>query len=262
MPELEPVDRRLDRPFDRFDPFDARLGAAVQGFADRAQTRVDAVAVANRAIGHQRTGPWAVLGRAIPVPVSILVLLALLLAGLAWTVQGGAPWERRTALVPAPMTTPIANPAPSATASPAPAYSPDGQGDERVKGTEMIVVVTQPAQQQVGAVLQMRGGAATVSMAMDDPRLVGTGTWSFGSDGYGTTATVWGTYHLQNAAGAWDGTCSGGTWNAGTGGVRTCSLAGTGGYAGYAYVFNVTQTALGSGVVEGVIYPGPIQIGP
>lgn len=237
------------------DPFDARLEHAVHAFADRAQTSVDAAAVAGRAIGRRRTGVWAVLGHSVPVAVSVLVLSALLLAILAWSLQAGAPWDGRNSAVPPTTATPTI-----AAVTPTPGHSPDGQGDEVVEGTESIVLTTQYTEKQVGAVQQLRGGVVTTTAVMNDPRASGTGTWRVSVDAYTAVGPDWGTYRLENAEGAWEGTCSGGTWGAGDGAMRTCWLTGSGAFVGYSYFLYATWASPGPGRVQGVIYPGsPVE---
>ena len=239
------------------DTFDARLERAVHAFADRALTSLDAVAVAERAIGRRRTGVWSVLGRSVPVPVSILVLAALLLAIFAWSLQVGARWDGRNSVVVAPTATPAPTvPAATPTLMPAPGRSPDGEGDEVVEGTESVVVTTEYTEVQVGQVQQLRGGVVTTTAVMNDPRVSGTGTWQTSVDAYTTVGPQWGTYRLENATGAWEGTCSGGTWDAGDGAMRTCWLTGSGAYAGYSYFLYAAWTTPGPGRVQGVIYPG------
>ncbi len=235
MPEPSPV-----------DPFDARLERAVHGFADQAQTHVDAAAVAARVARRRRMGAWAVLGHEVPIPVAMLLLLLLLLTLMIWTVAGGGPVDRR------------GDSAPLVIASAEP--QTDGQGGEAIRGTESLVIVTQPVETTVDGVVRRRGGEAAVATAMNDPRLTGTGTWRFDADDRSQVGVEWGTYTLRNAEGAWAGTCTGGTWGDGAAGTRSCALIGSGGYAGYSSYIAVTQTALGSGVVEGVIYPGsPVE---
>jgi hypothetical protein len=236
------------------DPFDARLQAAVRAFADRVDTRVDAAAMAERTIGTRQTGIRAALGRSVPVPVSLLLLLALLLAMLIASL-GGAPWDRRFAVVPVATASPASSDTPLRAAWPPPAT--DGKGPEIVSGTETIVILAQPTGQTTASQPSLHGGAAAVVTDINDPRVTGSGTWRFDREAHGAIAAESGRYHLENGDGAWDGTCRGGTWDAGTASVRGCWLTGTGAYDGYTFVFNMTRTALGSGAVEGVIYPGP-----
>jgi hypothetical protein len=94
------------------DPFDARLTTAVRAFADRAETGVDAVAVAGRAMGRRRAGAFAWLGHPLPVPAWIVLLVGLLLAGLFGSaVMVGVLRDDRVSVVPA------VSPGPSAMAS-------------------------------------------------------------------------------------------------------------------------------------------------
>ncbi len=63
-----------------------------------------------------------------------------------------------------------------------------------------------------------------------------------------------GTYSLHTAEGGWQGPCRGASARSRM--TRTCWLTGSDAYAGLTYYLVVTETAQGSGAVEGVIYPG------
>jgi hypothetical protein len=71
-------------------PFEARLTVAVRSFADRADTRVDATAVAERSIRHRPSGGAGWLRRTVSVPVWILLVIALLVALFAAALQVGS----------------------------------------------------------------------------------------------------------------------------------------------------------------------------
>jgi hypothetical protein len=239
------------------DPLDARLTAAVRAIADRAQTSVDATATAERAMRHRRVGPPTWLGYAVPVPVAILVLLLVLVMALAITLGAGAGRDQRGILPPAPDTTPVTaarSPDSSPLASPDPAV--DGTGDEVVWGTDdgAAVATTDLTVTTAGGVTKVRGATYVSMTTMSDPRVSGTGTWSLNDDDHGTTGPAWGAYRLENAGGAWAGTCSGGV--TGDGFVRSCWLTGSGGYDGFFYYLTETL-AQGVGDVRGVITPGP-----
>ncbi len=111
---------------------------------------------------------------------------------------------------------------------------------------------------RAGATTQLRDGVITVTTRMSDPRVSGTGTWRVSADLYPTTGPRWGTYRLENAAGAWDGTCSGAAWDTGSGGAWSCRLTGSGAYDGYSYLFSATTSDQGIDDVRGVIVPGPL----
>jgi hypothetical protein len=166
------------------DPFEARLTAAVRSFAGRAETSVDAMAVAERTVRRRRTGSLGALGRLLPVPVSLLLLLALLLAMLAWSVQVGAPWGNRAVLLaPAPSATPT----PTATTAPiaTPVPSTSGTGDQHVVGT-MTGSLTTPYMSTPGpnGMTYIRGGVMTAMSAANDPRASGVATFTFNLDTY------------------------------------------------------------------------------
>ena len=219
------------------DPFDARLEHAAHAFADRAQTSVDAVAVAGRAIGHRPTGVASVLSRAVPVPVPLLVVAALMLAFAGWSVSGGGPFPVRIWL--GPVATPTASPTP--TPSPTPSVAPTapalvtgtGSSTGRSPGT---------ATPGEDGTAHWQGIVIDVVTTMDDPRVSGTGTFRLSSDASGQLGFVWGTFHLDAAGGSWEGTCTGAMWEGLTpfydgvaGATQSCWLQGTGSYAGMTF---------------------------
>jgi hypothetical protein len=235
------------------DPFDARLEAAVHGFADRAQTSVDAAAVAERAMRRRHRGGFAWLGVAVPVPVSILLVLGLLVLALVASLGIGAPRRGQDAALPVVVVSPGAASLPPAMPDPA----SDGQGDEVVGGAATLTLTTPYTESRAGATTQLRDGVITVTTRMSDPRVSGTGTWRVSADLHPTTGPRWGAYRLENAAGAWDGPCSGAAWDAGSGGAWSCRLTGSGAYDGYSYLSWATTGDSGIDDVRGVIYPGP-----
>ena len=236
------------------DPFDARLEAAVHGFADRAQTNVDAAATAERAMRHRHRGRLAWLGVAVPVPVSILVVLTLLVLALVASLGIGAPRRGQDAALPIVAVSPGAASPPAAR----PDLASDGKGDEVVGGGATLTLTTPYTYSRAGATTQLRDGVITVTTRMSDPRVSGTGTWRVNADLHPTTGPGWGTYRLENAAGAWDGTCSGAAWDAERGGAWSCRLTGSGAYDGYSYLFSATTSDPGIDDVRGVIVPGPL----
>ena len=161
------------------DPFDTRLEAAVHGFADRAQTSVDAAATAERAMGHRHRGRLAWLGVAVPVPVSILFALGLLVLALVASLGVGAPRRGQDAALPILVASPgVASP----TAPTSPDPGSDGQADEVVAGTAILALTTPYTGSRSGATTQLRDGVITVTTRMSDPRVSGTGTWRVSAD--------------------------------------------------------------------------------
>jgi hypothetical protein len=233
------------------DPLDARLTAAVHAYADRAVTRVAAAAVAERAIGRRRSGAVAWLGRPLPVSASIVILAGLLLAVFGWSLGSGGRWDRA---IPAP----VATPTPTEDAVP----SADSGRPAHVSGTETLDITAQPTSDDGGRATQLRDGVATVAAAMTDARVGGTGTFTFSADAYPVVGPAWGTFHLDNENGAWDGTCSGGTRSGGARGdgwpaIWTCWLVGSGGYEGFTYYRHVTSIPGETRArVEGIVFPG------
>jgi hypothetical protein len=234
------------------DPFETRLTAAVRSFAGRAETRVDAAAVAEQVVGSRRRSLGA-LGRVVPVPVSILLLLGLLLAMLAWSIGGGAPWSNR-ALVALPQ--PTASQSPAEAVSPTPAPTTNGQGAQHVTGSARLVLAKAPSRTMQAGVTRERGGISTITALMTDRRVSGTGTFTFNRDVYGTVATEWGALHLASDQGTWDGTCRGRSLVAGETATWACWLVGGGTYAGYSYYVEHRWTKQGAGQLEGLLYPG------
>jgi hypothetical protein len=238
------------------DPFDARLAAAVHAFADRAETRVDAMAVAERAVGRRRAGVVAWLTRAVPVPVYTLIALGLLLGALAVTAQVGGPWNRPAPVIPAPTSAPAPAATPAPTATPTPVPPTDGKGDERVVGTFTMDLSTPYTQSVVGDVVRYRGGVATVTLSMNDGRVSGTAAYSFSVDVYSVAGSEWGSLDLVTDQGSWKGPCSGGSWTAGSGLLLSCWLSGSGAYDGYTYYLVLSKPVGESPAAEGIVYPG------
>ena len=91
---------------------------------------------------------------------------------------------------------------------------------------------------------QMRGLTATATDTMDDPRVSGTGAIVGNWDGYGDVGTQWGTYRLENANGAWEGTWRGVIWNRGGGTEHTMWLTGSGAYEGLTYYAHIKAASM------------------
>jgi hypothetical protein len=162
---------------------------------------------------------------------------------------------------PTPVPTPKVITAPPATPKP----MTDGKGDEHIVGVITNAVLSTPyTRTTVGATGQIkeliRGGVATFTMDMNDARVNGTATWAFSIDAYGVVGSEWGPLRLATDQGAWDGTCSGGSWSEGDGLVASCWLAGSGAYKGYTYYMTFTGPSNGdkngNGIVQGIVFPG------
>jgi len=111
-----------------------------------------------------------------------------------------------------------------------------------VTGTETFVSFTPGDTQMVGDVEQMRGASAVHTVEMSDPRLSGTLTVSVDLDEYppGDFGVQWGTYRLENEAGAWAGQWSGVFW--------TPPDGGGGGHSAW----DLSAWAVGEGDYEGL----------
>lgn len=241
MPELE--------------PFDARLGTAVHAFADRAQTSVDAAAVAQHAMRHRRAGRLGWLAVPVPVPVSILVILVLLVPALALSLGFGVARDRGGAVLPVQTASPTPAAPTVATHAPQAIAASDGRGDDIVTGTVTLVLAVPYTESRAGDVTRLRDGEITVTIHASDARITGTGTWLANADLYSAAGPQWGTLRLENAGGAWDGTCSGSAWDGGDSAAWSCWLTGSGAYDGYSHYFSATWNRPGAGDVRGVTVP-------
>jgi len=231
------------------DRFERNLAVAVRTFADRADTGVDPMAVAQQAIGQRRFASLTWFGRPLPITAAILLLLALLVALLAWTLQVGGRPDSHLSVVPATAATA------SAPTAPSPRPSTDGIGEEYVSGTGSFVIVDPGSSSTVGNATQVGGYVATSTDTMSDPRVTGTGSLLLTIDEYGTVGTEWGTYRLENAGGAWEGPVAGAGWGGGEAGTVSGWLPGSGSYEGYTYYIRVRSSGLQT-ELSGVIYPG------
>jgi hypothetical protein len=223
--------------------FERRLAQALRRYAAEAEEDIDPVAVAHLAVAENaRPKTWPErLGRRprlLTRPVPVLVLTGVLVAVIVASIQ----------LLPQQLYRPAA----SLPSSPAPAV---GTGAAHVTGTE--------TQTQLNAGTQASGAVRdrilTTTDAADDARVSGTGTLQISIDYHGTVGSVWGTYRLENAGGAWQGSVTGATDTGGTYSDIWGWLAGSGAYEGYTYYFH----ADGSGALkfDGIIYPGPAPVG-
>lgn len=158
---------------------------------------------------------------------------------------------------PAPTLPPTAEPTATPTAAPTPKPTPtpvpvtDGEGDEAVVGTQSGSITTSYTLERVGDVLQYRDGVVTTIDTMNDPRVTGTGTYTFNLDEYTTVGREWATYRLENAGGTWEGACTGANYSEDVISIMACWLVGSGEYEGYTYY----QFRDGE-QLKGVIYKG------
>lgn len=185
-------------------------------------------------------------------------ILALVAVTAIVAACGGAGATATTSPTSTPVPTPEKITPPPSTPMP----TTPGTGDQHVTGSVTNAVLSTPyARTKVsradGVTEEIRGGVATMTYEMNDARVSGKATWTFGIDLYTNVGTEWFAFHLATDKGTWDGPCSGGAWNEGDGGVWSCWLTGSGGYAGYTYFLIQTGPANGN-ISQGVIYPGPI----
>ena len=220
------------------DPLESRLESGIRAFADRALTSVDAAATAEHARHHGRTARLSWPGIAVPIPVSILVVLALLLLALALSLGAGAAWDRQSSVLPIALASPSA-PAPashnpSPTPRPTPTVAPDapanatGTGSSTVQSPGTITLDTKGIAHRQGVVIELTAD-------MDDPRVTGTGTYQLDIDASGAFGFASGSLRLITADGAWEGSCTGSTWNDLRAGDLSCWLVGSAAHAGLTY---------------------------
>lgn len=240
------------------DPLDVKLTAAVRSYADRADTRVDAMAVAGRVVRQRRFGALGLFGRTVPVPVSILLLLAFIaLLAFSMTVGGLSPIR-----LPGLVVDSAASPMPAVTASPTPVPTPSpipadpmapafatGTGRTTIEARGTTTVDKAGIAHTVGVVL-------VVVTAMGDPRLTGTGTYRLAVDASGKLGFASGTLRLENAGGAWEGRCTGATRDGLADGTFSCWLVGSGAYAGLTYYVSHHIAASGGDTLTGVVLEG------
>jgi hypothetical protein len=188
---------------------------------------------------------------------SIRTFGSLAAAALLAAACTGATATSTPAVTSTPSDTPVATVTPGPTPAPSPTPNPttDGVGPEYVTGTSNPIVTKQGTQTVVGDVTQVRGQEMTDSGTMNDPRLAGTGVITLNTDIYGNVASEWGTSRIENAKGAWEGTWTGASWNAGSATAVSGWLVGSGDYAGYTYFFHVFGPSAPF-QSEGIIFKG------
>jgi len=176
------------------------------------------------------------------------VIGVLAVAGMLVVIQPGQPG------VGGPGPTPGASASPSESPSPSPSPVIMPSTATYVAGTETISVTTPGVQALAGHVTRLRGRIVVSADTMNDPRVTGTGTMNANADMYGAVGPQWGTYRLENAGGAWEGTWTGALWDGGTATNVSGWLVGSGAYEGWTYFVHVWGTS--SFQVEGVIFNG------
>jgi hypothetical protein len=190
---------------------------------------------------------------------TVLGFAAVMLAGILVAACGAAATPTPAATA-APTSAAIASADPTTT--PAPTATPlpttPGTGDQFVTGTEgSVALLTNYTETKVGEVTQLRGGVVSAYQTMNDPRVTGRVTYSdINLDTYTKVAPEWMKARLENDGGAWEGSCTGASWDSGTASDGTCWLVGTGGYAGYTYYYYHSLGGGTTGNVQGIIYPG------
>ena len=139
----------------------------------------------------------------------------------------------------------------------------DEEADAVYVTTEQTTVESDPGTVSRGASLySSRGGVNTLELDASDPRVSGTGTvfWNVDVDPDTGQGIMWGTYRIDNAAGAWEGPWSGMEYEPGEADYFTVSgwLSGDGSYAGYTYYFQLDAFQYGGPVRQdhGVIFKG------
>ena len=241
------------------EPFEARLAAAVHAFADRAETKVDAMEVAERVVGRRRVGTFAWLGRPLPVAASVLVTLAPAARAPRLVRPGGR------SVGPALVRRAAAGPDRDPHGGPDGSRDSDHDAHARANHRRGGPRARHRDRGRLGAdlrdvgaacdgVTQMRGVVATTVDTMNDPRVTGTGVIHGENDSYGSVGPQWGTYRLENADGAWEGTWTGALWGDGMVSDVTAWLVGSGAYEGYTYYFHARGVTTMK--VEGIVFPG------
>lgn len=233
------------------DEFDVRLTAAVRGLASGAETRVDAVEVADRAMGRPKASRGSWRTATVQVPVGVLAIGALVIGALAWTAGGhgvGGP-------VGGPVPTPAAAPVQSPTALPTPAL----RSPAHVTGSAVWAIQSRGTATTAGGTTRTTGIAIDVVDDVDDRRVAGSGRLSLSVEGSSSLGFAAGSLHLENALGAWEGHCSGAIWGTLPIGQLECRLTGSGAYAGLVYYRSAQFTAIGSDV-NGMILPTSLSM--
>ena len=142
-----------------------------------------------------------------PSFVLVLVLVGGLVVACGATAPATSQAPTATAapvvVASAPASAPTASPAAIAKPTPTPVPPTDGEGPERVTGTQGFSRIVRGTATTVGEAVQLRGNEVDTIDTMNDPRVTGTGTVRGNADLYGSVGPQWGTYRLENADGAW-----------------------------------------------------------
>ncbi|MFI5041368.1 MAG: hypothetical protein ACHQNA_05890 [Acidimicrobiales bacterium] len=193
------------------------------------------------------------MGRLL-VGLTSVALLAGCAAGASPTVAPATLTPASPTLVVTPAATPITAPTP-AMAPEALAYGPATSvtGATDCRTLDDGTVTTDP-----DGTIHTRAGTLECTDTVNDPRVSGTYTGSWGSDRWGNgpshgALVQWGRVRLVNAGGAWNGRFAG-SYSSDRGDTIVTWYTGTGGYAGLAY-FEVL-TGFGPWSIQGLIFPG------
>ena len=152
-----------------------------------------------------------------------------------------------------------ATPAPTGTPVPTPTAVPSvGPMDPaHVTGTGTLSQAYPGTTTAVGDCTRVDGVVVEATGTSSDPRVAGA-AMKFTVSGLdcGGVGFEWGTMSLTKADGAWEGTCTGGTWASGYNSDISCWLVGSGAYKGLTYYMHSRNAEL-SVAVDGVILPAP-----
>jgi len=115
---------------------------------------------------------------------------------------------------------------------------------------------------EVDALYSSRDGVGTYTNEASDPRVSGTSTifWNVDVDRDTGQGIMWGTAHLENDGGTWEGPWTGMEYEPGDNDYFTTSgwLVGDGDYAGYTFYFQLDAFQYGGPVRmhHGIIFKG------
>jgi hypothetical protein len=214
------------------DDFELRVAAAVRAIAAEADTRIDAMSIAERARAraHAPVSKWV---GALRWALLLAILVALLAATVILVGPGGHA-----------LLTDDATPAPG---------DPAG-----VVGRQAC----EPTGGPLTAAALLASGSVTCTESYADPRATGTSRFSLDAaetGAAGTTRPLSGDYRLDTTGGSWVGRFYGVPDAQGRPHLIAFT-AGTGSYAGWSYVLAVGTTG-DAQRVSGAIYPGALPPG-